>query len=208
MDYFGFVRTEISPLLPTHAKRVLELGCGSGATLAWLKQTGHCDEIIGVEYSHDASAMARQQLDLIVEGNAEQLDFSELGRFDLVLCLDVLEHLRDPWLMLRRLRDLLTPTGQLIVSIPNIRHHSVLMPLLFKGEWRYSDAGILDQTHLRFFTQKTAQSLIEQAGFEVTETHGAGQQWAHSRFWRWLGRCTWAQPFCAVQYLYRAQLKS
>ncbi|WP_373975569.1 class I SAM-dependent methyltransferase [Chitinibacter sp. SCUT-21] len=204
MEYYGHIRSEISPLLPSHAQRALEVGCGNGGTLAWLKANGVCDEIVGLEYCHDASEIARQQLDLVIEGDAEQIDLAQLGQFDLILCLDVLEHLRDPWALLKRLKQLLKPNGQIIVSVPNIQHHSVVLPLLFHGRWQYQAAGILDRTHLRFFTQATAQELLSQAGFKVEQCTGLGQQWAKSRFWRWLGKTAWATPLCSVQYLLSA----
>ncbi|QKJ67735.1 class I SAM-dependent methyltransferase [Deefgea piscis] len=201
MKYYGFVRQEIAPMLPDHAPRVLEVGCGNGATLAWLKATGRCQETVGLEYSHDASEIARTQLDQVIEGDAEQFELQTLGKFDLILCLDVLEHLRDPWQMLRKLKQQLNPQGQIIISVPNIRHHSIVLPLLFRGQWQYQTAGILDQTHLRFFTQETAQDLLEQAGFVVNQCAGHGQQWATSRFWRWLGKLNLAKPICSVQFI-------
>lgn len=204
MEYYGFVRQEIAPMLPAHAARVLEVGCGNGATLAWLKATGRCQQTIGLEYSHEASQIARTQLDQVIEGDAEQMDLSTLGQFDLILCLDVLEHLRDPWQLLRKLKQQLSPQGQIIISVPNIQHHSVVLPLLFRGQWRYQAAGILDQTHLRFFTQDTAQELLQQAGFAIEQCTGLGQEWASSRFWRYLGKLDWAKPFCSVQYLLKA----
>ncbi|QLG87800.1 class I SAM-dependent methyltransferase [Chitinibacter bivalviorum] len=206
MEYYGFVRHEIAPMLPAHADRVLELGCGNGATLAWLKANGRCNSTTGIEYSPDASSIARQHLDHVIEGDAEQIDLQALGQFDLILCLDVLEHLRDPWQMLRKLKQQLTPQGRIIVSVPNIRHHSILLPLLFRGQWRYQAAGILDQTHLRFFTQESAQQLLEQAGFQIEQCTGLGQQWAASRFWRWLGKLAWAKPFCSVQYILNGKI--
>ncbi|MBE9609551.1 class I SAM-dependent methyltransferase [Chitinilyticum piscinae] len=205
MDYYGFVRQEIIPLLPEHAPRALEVGCGNGATLAWLKASGLCREAVGVEYSQSASQIAREHLDLVIEGNAEHIDFGSLGQFDLILCLDVLEHLQDPWLMLRRLRERLSERGVLIVSLPNVRHHSVLLPLLLGGRWHYTDAGILDRTHLRFFTRDTARDLLETSGFAIADSCSVGQNWSPSRWWRWLGKWRAAEPFCAVQYLFAAR---
>jgi 2-polyprenyl-3-methyl-5-hydroxy-6-metoxy-1,4-benzoquinol methylase len=201
MQYYGFVRQEIAPMLPKQAPRVLEVGCGQGATLAWLKATGRCQEAIGLEYNHEASEIARTHLDHVIEADAEQFDLPTLGQFDLILCLDVLEHLRDPWQMLRKLKQQLHPQGHIIISVPNIRHHSILLPLLFRGQWQYQAAGILDRTHLRFFTQETAQDLLIQAGFRLEQCTGSGEQWAPARLWRWVGKLAWAKPFCCVQFI-------
>lgn len=86
---------------------------------------------------------------------------------DLILCLDVLEHLVDPWEVIRKLTGLLKPEGCIIACIPNIRHFSVLFDLVLKGKWDYSETGLLDKTHLRFFVRKTAISLLESSGLKV-----------------------------------------
>jgi 2-polyprenyl-3-methyl-5-hydroxy-6-metoxy-1,4-benzoquinol methylase len=90
-----------------------------------------------------------------------------VGRVDVLLLLDVLEHLRDPWTRLTELRTLLTPTGVVIASIPNVRNIKVLRPLLVSGEWQYQSSGILDRTHLRFFTRRTVLELFAGAGYEI-----------------------------------------
>jgi len=204
MDYYGFVRKDIAPLIKGHYKRTLEVGCGNGATLAWLKEKGICEETVGIEYSPAACAHARKKLDRVIEGDAELIELADHEQFDLILCLDVLEHLKNPSKLLSRLRKHLSPGGRLIVSLPNVRHHSVIVPLLFGGRWDYSDAGILDSTHLRFFTRSTAHRLLEESGFGISACIGSGQQWSPSRGWRWLGKLSWAEPFCAVQYLISA----
>ncbi len=85
----------------------------------------------------------------------------------MILALDVLEHLVDPWTVVAKLDRLLRPGGVLVASIPNVRHHSVVVPLLFKGGWRYLPMGPLDRTHLRFFTRSTAIELVETSGMRV-----------------------------------------
>ncbi|NJD33511.1 MAG: class I SAM-dependent methyltransferase [Betaproteobacteria bacterium] len=182
-NYFAFVRKDIEPLLPARAGRVLEVGCGGGGTLAWLKASGRARWIAGIELFPDAAAVARTRLDELHEGDVDQhIGRFAPGSFDLILCLDVLEHLVDPWDTLTRLQALLRPGGQLIASLPNIRHHSVILPLLLSGTWRYETAGIMDRTHLRFFSRATAIDLIEQAGLQLaaersTYAWGSWDQW-------------------------------
>lgn len=182
-QYFACVRTEIAPLLPPRSARVLEIGCGAGGTLDWLKASGRAEWVAGIELDAAAAARARPRLDLLLEGDADRLlaHFPPQS-FDLILCLDILEHLVDPWQTLRQLRTLLRPGGQLIASLPNIRHYSILLPLLLAGRWRYTEAGILDRTHLRFFSRETACSMLQQAGWQVrdlrsTYAWGSGDRW-------------------------------
>lgn len=169
--YFDNPRQDIAALLPPGLQRVLEIGCGSGATLKWLRESGRAVETVGVEAHEAAAARARLHVDEVCVGNAELLidEGFPTGLFDCVLCLDVLEHMLDPWAFLGKLRQHVRPGGTLIASIPNVRNIKVLLPLIFRGRWDYQDAGLLDRTHLRFFTRASALELIEQGGFSVTK---------------------------------------
>lgn len=169
--YFVELREEIFPFLPQKAARVLDLGCGSGETSGTLKKMGKFDWVCGVEGSPEAAQLARKYLDIVVEGDIEKLDFPfEPESFDVILTLDILEHLVDPWTILRKLEKLLKPGGLFIISLPNVRHHSVVLPLLFFGDWRYQQEGLLDSTHIRFFTRSTAIKFFEKEGL-VLEDH-------------------------------------
>src|SRR5262249_29387460 len=119
----------------------------------------------GLELDPDAAAAARTRLDAVHEGDIETATppLAE-GSFDAAVCGDVLEHLRDPLVFLRRLRGWLRPNGTLVASIPNVRHHTVIRSLL-AGNWTYEPAGLLDRTHLRFFTRREAEKLFHRAGF-------------------------------------------
>ena len=168
--YFANVRRDIEPLLPPHAERVLEVGCGAGATLHWLKHSGRCDHTVGVELFESAAAVARDRVDELLVGNAETLlrgPFAPAS-FDLVLCLDVLEHMIDPWAFMQQVQALLKPGGVVIASIPNVRHLRVVLGLLLAGRWQYADDGILDRTHLRFFTRDSALALMSPPGLTVS----------------------------------------
>jgi 2-polyprenyl-3-methyl-5-hydroxy-6-metoxy-1,4-benzoquinol methylase len=174
-DYFGNVRREILPLLPPAAGRVLELGCGRGDTLAFLKREGRCTWAGGVELFPEAAAVARGRVDWLLEGDVERLELDlEPGSLDAVLCLDVLEHLVDPWRMIRRLSALVRPGGAIVASIPNVRHARVVFPLLFGGSFEYTGQGLLDRTHLRFFTRRSAVELLECGGLRVDAVHETG----------------------------------
>lgn len=167
-DYFSHARVDVFGLIPARVERVLELGCGEGATLARLKAEGRCSWAAGVELFPDAAKRAAERLDVVWTGDLEQMVLPVPdASLDLVLCLDVLEHLVDPWAVVRRLAALLRPGGALVASIPNVRHWRVWWPLLTRGRWTYTDSGLLDRTHLRFFTRSTAVALFEQAGLRV-----------------------------------------
>lgn len=167
--YFDNVRSEIAPLLPAMAERVLDVGCGAGATLHWLKQTGRCRVGVGIEMMESAAAIARTRADQVIVGDANLLVASALdaASFDVVLCLDVLEHLVDPWAFVAKLPRLLKPGGLVIASLPNVRHLRVVLPLLLAGRWRYESSGLLDRTHLRFFTRESALELLAGGGLKV-----------------------------------------
>ncbi len=174
--YYSRVRKEILPLLPAAAGRYLEIGCGAGATLAFIRDQGLSTWAGGVEYSPEAAALAAAKgFDYLRQGDVEGLELGiEPASLDVILCLDVLEHLRDPWAVAARLAGLLKPGGVMIASLPNIRHYKIVLPLLFAGRWDYQDAGILDRTHLRFFVRNTAAALLHQAGLEVEAIHPHG----------------------------------
>jgi SAM-dependent methyltransferase len=146
----------------------MEIGCASGQTLAWLRERG-AEQAVGVEYSREAAAMAEARgIGRIIVGDIERMDLDlEPASFELLIAGHVLEHLADPWKTLRKLRNYLRPGGQLVGALPNVRHHSVVIPLLFKGRWEYQPSGVMDWTHLRFFSRATALSLLKDAGFEI-----------------------------------------
>jgi hypothetical protein len=166
-SYYGFTRTEIAPLLPKEASRILDVGCGAGATSAWLRTIYPHAKLIGFE----ANGELRPQLEtLLDEVHIVDLNSSVPPvEADLILFLDVLEHLVNPEGLLRKMVSHAPKNVTVIVSVPNIAHLSVSAPLLFQGRFEYQDAGILDRTHLRFFDRESAVALLNYAGLEVTE---------------------------------------
>lgn len=157
-------------LIPGTPKRVLEIGCASGQTLAYLKERG-TELTVGVEYSSEVAERARSRgIDRVIVGDVENLDLDfDENMFDVILAGHVLEHLVNPWTVLGKLRALLKPGGRLVGALPNVRHHSVIFPLVFRGKWQYQDSGIMDRTHLRFFTKQAAEELLERSGFHVEQ---------------------------------------
>lgn len=168
-SYYAQARPEVVAMIPETASRILDVGCGTG-TLGGRLKTERRIEVIGVEMDPVAAEAAGRVLDRVHRGDIETLVLPyPAGSFDAIITADILEHLRDPWGLLTRLSPLLSPEGRLIACLPNVRHWSVVRGLL-EGEWTYLPAGILDRTHLRFFTRRSGQALIESAGLCVIRT--------------------------------------
>lgn len=204
--YFSTVNTAIMPLLPRSASRVLEIGCGEGNTLMWAKKILSANWIGGVELNEKSAEIAARKLDWLMQGDIETLElpFGE-NSFDLILCLDVLEHLVDPWSVVNKLTGMIVPGGNLVVSIPNVRHHSIILPLLVRGKWTYMDKDILDMTHLRFFTRRSAIELLQTGGLTVDAVRAAKLA-PGSRSWLInLCTCGMLRDFFVFQYVVRAK---
>jgi 2-polyprenyl-3-methyl-5-hydroxy-6-metoxy-1,4-benzoquinol methylase len=165
--YYENPREDVFRELQGSFGSVLDIGCGAGAFSSELRKAGRAQSLHGVELAPEAAAQAEKVLDRVwrVDLSAGAADLP--GNYDLVLCLDVLEHMQDPWAAVRRVRSLVKEDGLFVVSLPNVRNFRVLLPLLFFGRWDYGPAGILDRTHLRFFTKATARAMLEQGGFVV-----------------------------------------
>jgi SAM-dependent methyltransferase len=209
-DYFAHARKEIAPWLPAQCGRVLEIGCGAGATLGWLRQQKRASLTVGVEIAEGAARNARAHADEVHCLDFERDERALAGeRFDLILCLDVLEHMVNPWQVVDRLvSHHLAPGGALLVSLPNVRHHSVLLPLLLRGRWDYQDAGLLDRTHLRFFTRGTAIELLSHPGLQPARCMATGFDWPSLK--GILNTLTFGffREFCTYQYFLVAEKKT
>lgn len=148
--------------------KVLEVGCACGATLLRIKHFLKDVELYGIEINENSAEIARNIANVIsVDVENNEIPFED-EFFDLIILPDVLEHLKDPWDVLVKLKKKLSKNGQIIASIPNIMHITVVDSLL-KGRFDYEDAGILDKTHLRFFTLKTIEDMFRNIGFNNTE---------------------------------------
>lgn len=166
-EYFSHARENIIALLPDGSNRVLEIGCGFGNTLIEAKRRGKASEIIGVDINN---LSVSGELDGFIVGNIEtaSLPYSQ-EYFDAIILADVLEHLQDPWRVLKNVMHYLKKGGICIISIPNIRELRTIGGILLKGRFEYRDCGILDKTHLRFFCKKDIVQLIHSAGLEINK---------------------------------------
>lgn len=165
-------RTEILPYIDWTPRKVLDVGCGGGATGRLLMDRYPGCEAYGIELNAEAATFARQtyrhvsNIDIESAFSAAEVPFSEI---DTVLLLDVLEHLYNPWKVLEDLHKYLPPDCRVIASIPNAFNIQLLEELA-SGEWRYDKWGLLDITHIRFFTEAGMRELFEQTGFGITRT--------------------------------------
>lgn len=180
LEYYQHVRSEIAPLLPVKAERILEIGCGAGATLGWLRGRYPGAHLAGVEgfASNEPHIAKVADQAIIADLNS---GVPNVGQFDLILALDVLEHLLDADRILAQLASMLAPGGAIIVSLPNIAHYSVSASLLLKRQFAYADEGILDRTHLRFFEESSILALMNKAGLSITQGLAAGLNGPKSR---------------------------
>lgn len=171
--YYHHVRRDIERLLPPSANRILDVGAGVGATARWLKTRYPSARTVALEGNAGLLDELRQNVD---EPHIVDLEAAlpPVGAPDLILFLDVLEHLLRPERVLAKLTENMPDHGTVIVSLPNIAHHSVSAPLFFRGAFEYRDAGILDRTHLRFFTRASAVELVNSANLTVTKGLRAG----------------------------------
>lgn len=165
--YYANERADVIAALPRPLGRVLDVGCGQGGTATGLRTAG-AREIVGIEILPEPAAVAAAVLDRVIVAPVEQALEQDLGRFDTILCLDVLEHLVDSAAVLRRLREIAEPGASLFVSVPNARHISLVRDLVFRGTFGYGDWGHRDRTHLRWFTPRDLQATVAAAGWEVT----------------------------------------
>lgn len=207
--YHDNARLDVLPWLPETAQSCFDLGCGSGGTLQLLRKKYPDAKLAGLEMDAASAEIARQLTDDIWCADADKFIFADhmaAASLDLILCLDVLEHLVDPWAIIRQLSPLLRPGGRIIASIPNIRYHKVVKNLVLDGTFEYTDFGSLDRTHLRFFVRETAERLVAAGGLKIRSTASAfpikRKGWKGFANWCLRGRL---DDFLIMQYMIVAQ---
>lgn len=173
-NYSQHIRTDLIPLINFERDQrlnVLEVGCACGGTLLKIKDLYPNSKLYGIELN-EKSAEVASLIGEVSSANIEEgsLDYLE-SFFDIIIFADVLEHLYDPWRVLGDMKKYLKPNGQVIISLPNIMHSSSIYSLLH-GFWTYQDAGIMDRTHVRFFTLYEINKMLLEAGFTNINIQG------------------------------------
>ncbi|MDD5163412.1 MAG: class I SAM-dependent methyltransferase [Candidatus ainarchaeum sp.] len=146
-------------------RKILEFGCGKGFVSEQLQK--NCNKVTAIEIDTESAGQAEKFCEKIILGNIEKIDFEKIGKdFDAAIFADVLEHLKNPEETIAKTKKLLSLEGKIIVSVPNIANWKIRFGLLL-GKFDYAKQGILDKTHLKFFTLKTIKKAIENSGFEI-----------------------------------------
>jgi len=169
-NYYLNRRSEVAAFVPPGFRRALEMGCGGGE---FRLNFGPDCEYWGIEPTAAAAATATQRLDRVLHGRFDEVAAQLPARyFDLIVCNDVLEHMVDPEDFLVRIRQYAAPDAVLVGSVPNVRFIANLFELLVRRDWEYKEEGILDRTHLRFFTEKSLRRFLTQHGDELEAFEG------------------------------------
>jgi SAM-dependent methyltransferase len=169
-NYFSRIRPDILRLVQGEKKIILEVGCGFGVTAGVLVEKGVAKFVIGAEINYYAALQAKANIGRVVCCDIEKSPFICKNYFDYIIFADVLEHLRDPGATLTRCREMLKPDGKILACLPNIKNWRILRDLVFFDKFEYSSAGILDRTHLRFFTLSSAKKLFTDCGYEIIDS--------------------------------------
>lgn len=164
-------RAGIEELFPDSAERILDIGGASGAFVQRAKQVLNAEQAYLADYSESALAEASERVDgtIHIDLNTRGALREQLAKhppFDLVFCLCVLEHLLDPWAVVQEIHEALPMGGRIIISVPNTQHIRFLARAM-SGRWHYDDTGLFDRTHLRFFSQRSAERLATCSGLKL-----------------------------------------
>lgn len=165
--YYVRLKWWMLPLIKDGPNSVMDLGCASGVMGRKLLDVGKAGEVHGVEIFPEAAEESSRYYNEVHVGDIESMDLEYESKFDYVICGDILEHLKDPYSVVRRIHQWLKPGGSLFVCVPNVRNYNVVIDLILHGRWEYRDAGIMDRTHMRFFTRSSCSAMLSDAGFEV-----------------------------------------
>lgn len=168
--YFQLPRNEMVTYLPASYQYVLEIGCGEGV---FFENVNEGVEYWGVELDPEAAKIASKKMYRVLTGKAEEvLSQLPLGYFDLIICNDVIEHMIDYDFFFQEIKKHLQPSGVLVGSIPNMRYWKCLFELLVFKDWKYRDHGVMDKTHLHFFTLKSLKNIFKEYSFEIQKIGG------------------------------------
>ncbi|MBP1676419.1 MAG: Methyltransferase type 12 [Bacteroidetes bacterium] len=170
--YLNSTRIEMKKYIPEHAIKILEIGCSDGSFCSLIKKEER--ELWGVEMNKETALKAASVCDKVVIGNFDDV-FNDLPKnyFDCIVFNDVLEHIYSPWNTLEMAKEILVDGGVVVSSIPNFRFIANMIEIVLHGEFRYRpEGGILDDTHIRFFTSKSIYQLFSNMGYKIVRSEG------------------------------------
>ncbi|HEV7398536.1 MAG TPA: class I SAM-dependent methyltransferase [Pyrinomonadaceae bacterium] len=169
---YGAVNEPVLAQVPEHAERILDIGCGSGALGRRLKQKRAC-HVTGITYCESEAEAARQHLDEVLVCDLNSFRFPGTEKFDCIVCSHVLEHLNEPHKLLSQMHAVFAPRGTLIVALPNVLFWQQRLKFL-QGNFEYTDGGLMDRTHYRFFDWRSARELLLTNGFVIDRSQADG----------------------------------
>lgn len=215
LSYGAHANPDLLKRVPPDARAVLDVGCGAGALGAAIRARNTATRLIGIEPDEALAARAAAHYDEVLRLNIEDTapPVPE-GSLDALVFGDVLEHLRDPWAVLKRDARLLSDRGLLLICIPNVEHWSFVARLL-AGTWQPQPQGLLDSTHLRWFTKDSMRRAIEAAGltpievapriFDLDKARAFAQRFAPGFAGLGVASDAWLQRAAPLQYVWTAK---
>ncbi len=194
---------------PLETLRILEIGCACGATLLEIKNRYKYSELYGIELDENCAELCATFADVRSMNIENGLDFPD-SYFDYVIAADVIEHLEHPWTVVANLKRHIKQSGKLLISVPNVMHFSVLRDAIH-GLWTYTDSGLLDRTHLRFFTLIELDKMLKNATYSKCEytanvipMNSEDEKWVN-KFWE-MSEFTTSDQFKVYQYLVKVSM--
>ncbi len=169
LPYPDAPRKETLSLVSGAPKRVLDIGCGTGAISENFRKNFGCESLVGCELDPNAAKVAATRMDRVITRPLQEWseqESLEISKADTILLFDVLEHMTNPWGELEYLCSKTDPDAQILVSLPNVGCYPILLDLV-SGYWTYKSLGILDITHVRFFTLHEMQRMFYQTGYKI-----------------------------------------
>jgi 2-polyprenyl-3-methyl-5-hydroxy-6-metoxy-1,4-benzoquinol methylase len=203
-DYYVQEKKFLLNFVPNGPNVVMDLGCGAGRFGRGLLESNKAAEVVGVEVFEPAAMEARKYYRTVHVGDIELLELPYRKEFDVVICGDVLEHLKEPSKVIEQARHWLKDGGRIVCCVPNVRYWRIWRDLVLRGEWKYVSEGIMDQTHLRFFTRRSFRRLLAEASFVVQQE---GMRIARGPKQELFNRLTFGafQEFLGIQMLFAAR---
>lgn len=207
--YYSNIRLDLVGLITRKQPlSVLEIGAAFGETLYYLKQQGIATETVGIDLFEDQDKNRYKATDRFIFGNIDELDFPEYEKhFDLILLPDVLEHITEPKKTLEKVKRYLKDGGEIIISMPNIRHYSAFVSIFLKGRFRYEESGLFDYTHVRFYCKKDIRDLILSAGYQIVKSEGSIRNYPGKSMVKIINRLTFGffEEFFSTQYFFKVK---
>lgn len=205
--YYESNRSEMLQFISKRPVKAIEFGCGHGEFLKSLQTKYNC-ETWGVDMDEQSVKIASENVDNVLHGDAyKKIEKLPENYFDYIICNDFIEHLHSPGLFFNKLKKNLTDDAVLICSLPNIRYWRQFLKYFFLKDWKYKDSGILDRTHMRFFTKKSMKRSIKEWGFEIEKVKGINPVKTPFFYFFNLLTLNFIGDMRCMQYGFRARLK-